>query len=704
MEFQATKEQLEIIIATEGVQRCAAVPGAGKTRVLTNRIAYLIKDLFIAPESIFALTFTNKAASEMKKRVKAMVGDDVGCFIGTFHGLCNRILKEECYRIGWPKTFIILDKKDQINLIREIATELNLTMTNVEAQKCLDSIQQIKSKNIDYVKFILETKDKNLSEKIDSEKENQQRICYAYYKKQRESFLMDFTDMMQFTRYIFDKHIDAKEKWQERCQYVLCDEFQDVSGAQMELLIELSKKYGNLFVVGDDDQLIYGWREAKPEYMLQFFSRFPDGRDYALTENFRSTPEIVSVANSLINKNVNRIEKGMFTNNPSGSKPVFSYHKSEKEEAGWIAETIIDSVKGGKRFIDHAILVRAVSQARQLEEAFVMKSIPYKIYSGAMFYATEEIKTTLSYLRMVHSLSDIDFEQTINRPSRKFGKKSLANLKEYAKMNNLKLIEALGEQIKIGLVKKQPLIDYYWEIVNLHVKYEGMSSKDLVNKVLEMGYLQYLQEDVDQSKLDNVTELINTITALEEDNEENIPLEDLLAHFALFSNQDDDTDSSDVVKIMTIHTAKGLEFDTVFINGLVEGQFPSNRLRNIDEMEEERRLLYVAITRAKRNLYLSSYGFKPGMFDCTPSRFINNIEAELLDNIKADCLKKDYGNVQMISKKEFTIGDKVEHGIFGLGEVVGIDDRAQVYEIKFDSINTVRKIQFRAQLKKIDSV
>lgn len=701
MEFQATKEQLEIIMATEGAQRCAAVPGAGKTRVLTNRIAYLIKELFIAPESIFALTFTNKAASEMKKRVKALVGDDVGCFIGTFHGLCNRILKEECFRIGWPKTFVILDKKDQINLVREIATEMKLTMTDVEAKKCLDSIQQIKSKDLDYVKFILEVEDKTLIANIESAREDMQKVIYAYYKKQRDSFLMDFTDMMQFTRYIFNHNSEVSEKWQERCQYVLCDEFQDVSGAQLELLLELSKKYGNIFVVGDDDQLIYGWREAKPEYMLRFFDRFPEGKDYFLTENFRSTPEIIAVANSLINKNVNRIEKMMFTNNPSGAKPVYSYHKSDKDEALWVAERILEAVTSGKQFIDHAILVRAASQTRQLEEAFVTKSIPYKIYSGAMFYATEEIKTTLSYLRMVYSLSDIDFEQTINRPSRKFGKKSLANLKEYAKENGWSLIEALGEQIKTKEIKKQPLIDYYWSVVNLHDKYQELSSKDLVNKVLEIGYLQYLQEDVDQTKLDNVTELISTITALEEENEENIPLEDLLAHFALFSNQDEDTDAVDVVKIMTIHTAKGLEFDTVFVNGLVEGQFPSSRLRNLDEMEEERRLLYVAITRAKTMLYLSCYGFKPGLFDCAPSRFINNIEQELLYSIGGKYLQDSYADAQMLPKKEFEIGDKIEHRIFGIGEIVGIDDRAQFYEIKFDGLETVRKIQFRARLDKI---
>ena len=345
-------------------------------------------------------------------------------------------------------------------------------------------------------------------------------------------------------------------------------------------------------------------------------------------------------------------------------------------------------------------MVRSSFQTRALEEAFVTKGIPYKIYSGAMFYATEEIKTTLSYLRMIYSLTDLDFEQTINRPRRKFGKKSLSSLKEYAQQNNLKLIDALGEQIQSGMIKKPLIIEYYHAIMNLHSTYKNFSSKELVNKVLDIGYRKELQEDVDQSKLDNVTELIATITQLEADNEEPIPLEDLLAHFALFTNQDDDNDIQNIVKIMTIHTAKGLEFDTVFVNGLVENLFPSRKLKNQDEMEEERRLFYVAITRAKKQLYLSSYEAKMGNFGCMPSRFLENIDSKLLNFINGTTEQYSYYNAPMLPKAEFVVGDKVLHKVFGAGEIVSVNETEQTYEIKFDRMPVARKIQFRAELMK----
>lgn len=302
---------------------------------------------------------------------------------------------------------------------------------------------------------------------------------------------------------------------------------------------------------------------------------------------------------------------------------------------------------------------------------------------------------------MVYSLTDIDFEQTINRPRRKFGKKSLADLKKYAKANNLRLIDALGEQIRNGTIKKEALKEYYWSIVNLHNKYKEYSSKELVNKVLDIGYRQELQEDVDQTKIDNVTELITTISELEKENEENIPLDELLSHFALFSNQDDDSDKTDVVKVMTIHTAKGLEFDTVFIPGLVEGQFPSSRLRNYDEMEEERRLFYVAITRAKRNLYLSGYCSKPGQYLCEHSRFIDNINSDLIQFVNRTIQRNEYKNDAMLPKQIYQVGDRIRHKVFGIGEIISINEREQFYNIKFETVEVERKIQFRALLERV---
>lgn len=615
--------------------------------------------------------------------------------------MCNKILREDNYKLNWPKTFGIMDQKDQIHIVREIAKDLNLTMTDMIAKDYLDKIEKEKIADRSYVDLITGSENDNLRKCLETAPGDYEKVKCHYLLKQCDNFLMDFTDMIEFVLYIFRKFPEIRRKWQERCQYVLCDEFQDVSYSQMKLLDLLSGLYKNLFVVGDDDQLIYGWRTARPEYMLNFVDAHHGCRDFYLMENFRSTPEIVAVANSLISRNQNRITKQMYTNNPSGDKPAYFLAKTEKDEAEWIAKTIKEQVSAGKRYIDHAVLVRASSQTRALEEAFVEKAIPYKIYSGARFYETEEIKTTLSYLRMVYSLTDLDFEQTINRPRRQFGKKSLSSLKEYAKEKNIHLIDALGEQIDAGIIKKTAVIEYYQAIMHLHESYRNFSVTDLTGKVLDIGYRKALQEDVDQTRLDNVTELVHTIASLEGANAEPVLLEDLLAHFALFSSQDEDSDAKNVVKVMTIHTAKGLEFPTVFVNGLVENLFPSKRLKNQDEMEEERRVFYVAITRAKETLFLSSYAMKNEHFPCTPSRFIGNIAPVLLEFLNGVPGANVYSYEEMFPETRFQEGDRIFHNVFGEGEIVKVNEESRLYEILFDIFPVPRKIQFRAGIVKV---
>ena len=311
----------------------------------------------------------------------------------------------------------------------------------------------------------------------------------------------------------------------------------------------------------------------------------------------------------------------MISNRPDGYKPVFNALDTEEKESLWIADTILDNVAKNMKYSDHTILVRAASQTRSLEEAFIKRKVPYKILSGAKFYESEEIRTVLSYMRMVYSLTDMDLLYTISRPRRGFGKKSVEKLKNAAAQNNCSLFKALGKQIEDGDITQKNVIEYYNAISELHDTYVAYTCTDIVNKCFDMGYRQALEQDIDQTRLDNVSELIRTITALEEDNQEKVELADLLSHFALFSAQDEDGEYN-VVKVMTIHTAKGLEFDTVFVPGLVEGQFPSSRLRNEDEYEEERRLLYVAMTRAKNMLYLSTYRKKDGRFGARPSAFL----------------------------------------------------------------------------------
>lgn len=734
MKKTPTLEQQKIIETTEGNIRVGAVPGSGKTYVLTNRIAYLIQELYVEPSSIVAMTFTNKAAGEMKRRLQDMIGDLATCFMGTFHGFCNLFLKEEIHRISYPKTFVILDKRAQIDLIREVAEENQISLKDLKAKDMVDRIAQ-KKLDTSYLSVLLPMDQQLLKRMTEGVTCQEEIVYYHYLKKQRDNYALDFQDMIQMTLYILLEHKDVLEKWQKKCQYVLCDEYQDVNNAQDLLLSLLSGKYHNLTVVGDDDQCIYGWRGSEVDYMVDFEKTHEETMDFTLSENFRSTPEIIAVANSLISKNANRLLKTMFTNNPAGKKPVYYVAETLKEEADFIAEKIkevktdfiaekiketktdsnavtnsgvkvdfdIETPKKTKikKYSDYAILVRASSQTRALEEAFIRKKIPYKILSGAQFYGSEEIKTVLSYLRLVYSLNDLDFMWAISHPRRGFGKKSMEELKRYAFEKGITLMDALGEKIAKGLITKKQIVFFYESVMQLHKTHAEYWAKDLAAKVLELGYRETLEQDVEQAKIDNVTELLHTIAALEKENIEPLPLEDLLAHFALFSSQDDD-DGKNVVKIMTIHTAKGLEFPTVFIPGMVDGQFPSKRLRNRDELEEERRLFYVAITRAKEELYISSYRYKTEGFPTWFSSFMEDIDYPLLEHLGTKHSVKPKEEQPLLEKASFQLGDKVIHPAFGEGIVEQVNKQGQYYEIFFPKLNSTRQIVFRAKLQKMD--
>ena len=690
----STLEQQQIIEATEGNIRVGAVPGSGKTYVLTNRIAYLIQELYVEPSSIVAMTFTNKAAGEMKRRLQDMIGDLATCFMGTFHGFCNLFLKEEIHRISYPKTFVILDKRAQIDLIREVAEENQISLKDLKAKDMVDKIAQ-KKLDTSYLSVMLPMDQQMLERKTKGVTCPEEIVYYHYLKKQRDNYALDFQDMMQMTLYILLENKEVLEKWQKKCQYVLCDEYQDVNNAQDLLLSLLSGNYQNLTVVGDDDQCIYGWRGSEVDYMVDFEKTHEETIDFTLSENFRSTPEIIAVANSLISKNCNRLLKTMFTKNPSGRKPIYYVAETLKGESDFIADTILRGKD--KKYSDYAILVRASSQTRALEEAFIRKKIPYKILSGAQFYGSEEIKTVLAYLRLVYALNDLDFVWAISHPRRGFGKKSMEELKAYAFERGISLMTALGENIAQGQITKKQIVSFYENVMRLHHTHTEYLAKDLVGKVLELGYRDALEQDVEQTKIDNVTELLHTIAVLEKENVEPLPLEDLLAHFALFSPQDDDN-GKNVVKIMTIHTAKGLEFPTVFIPGMVDGQFPSKRLRNRDELEEERRLFYVAITRAKEELYISSYRYKTEGFPTWFSSFMEDIDYPLMEHVGIKHSAKPKEEQPLLEKSDFVVGDLVIHPAFGEGNVTNVNKQGQYYEIFFPKLNSTRQIVFRAKL------
>lgn len=695
---KATDEQLQIIETTEGNIRVGAVPGSGKTYVLTNRIAHLVQELYVEPSSIVALTFTNKAAGEMKKRLQTMIGDLATCFLGTFHGYCNKILKEDIHKISYPKTFLILDKRAQMDMLRELARDNGIVLKDVKITDLMDKISENKM-SPGYIPIMLKMNADTLKAHLEKVTDAEEELYYYYLKKQRENYALDFEDIIQITLHILRKHKDILEKWQDRCQYVLCDEYQDVNAPQEELLMLLSGKYQNLTVVGDDDQCIYGWRGSKVEYMVGFHENHEDTQDFTLSENFRSTPEIIDVANSLIEKNENRLLKTMFTKNPPGKKPVYYTAKTEKAEAEYIAETILK--KKEYSYSDFTILVRAASQTRALEEALISKKIPYKILSGAQFYSSEEIRTVLSYLRLVYALDDLDFVWAVQHPRRGLGKKTMDELKRQAAEKNCTLMDVLGEWIESGRMQKKQICGFYENILLLHKTYKNFSLQELLVKILDMGYRKELEEDVEQAKLDNVSEFITTVEMLEKENTEPLELEELLAYFALFTAQDDDTKKK-TVRIMTIHTAKGLEFPVVFIPGMVEGQFPSKRLRNRDELEEERRLFYVAVTRAKKELYISNYQNKIEGFAVWPSCFMEDIGSAYLEREGVIGENKEKQEIPLLEKLEFQVGDVVEHPAFGEGEITCVNLAGQYYEINFPKLKGTRQIVFRAKLKKKD--
>ena len=704
--MKLTVSQANAVNTINSNLQIVACAGSGKTTTMVARILNLLKQPSVNPENIVAVTYSKKAAVSLKQKIykeyekenKSLKGL-ANMYIGTIHGYCYFLLQN--YSDNY-KNYELLEEVQTRLFMKRFRKEIGIYDVKYHCKKgepyslVYPNMSNSKFQEaISAYKTFLDIAREYGVEKLDG-------LLQTYVKKYEQCLddkkKFDYTSIMIKTLRLaekgcFDNYIISTVK------HLIVDEYQDVNKNQEYLLYLLSGKYHNLTVVGDDDQCIYGWRGSDVEYMVHFNERYENVVDYSLSRNFRSTPEIVAAANSLIEKNQNRLEKQMYTKNPHGAKPVYNCLPYEKDEAVWIAEQIDAAVSTGKKYADHTVLVRAASQTRALEEAFLAKKIPYKILNGARFYDSEEIRTVLAYLRMVYAPNDLDFLWTIKRPRKGFGKKSIEDLKKYAAEHEIGLFQALGEQIEQGIVKKEVIDTYYKNISELHKEYDKYSCKELVNRVLDFGYREELEQDVEQRRLDNVTELITAIAAMEAENQDKLSLEELLAHFALFTAQDDD-DEKNVVKVMTIHTAKGLEFDIVFICGLVDGQFPSRRLRNEDELEEERRLFYVAVTRAKTRLYLSSYAAKSEGFPVRPSAFIQDIDYNLLECV-GNVVQNGQTTPQMLPKKTFDVGDKVEHKIFGVGTIVDINLSTQSYEIDFEKLTGTRKIMFRAELKKV---
>ncbi len=697
------EEQRLAVETTEGYVRVVAGAGSGKTRVLTTRYVYIAKMLGVAPSHILSVTFTNKAAKEMKKRIQCYMPDEDGGWILTFHGACNKILKEEIHRLHYPSNFLIMDEDDQKSLLRKIYEENGLTLKDHNYKSCLDAIGAYKGKN-GYVPYFSDPTGQTAAPGLSraDEKGTFDFIIKKYLELQRKNYFLDFDDLVFFTLEIFYQFDDAREKWQRQFEYIQVDEFQDVSKPEYTLVEMLSLLNKNLFVVGDPDQTIYTWRGADIRLFLDFDKAFGGVKTVVLGKNYRSTPEILSVGNSLISHNTARIKKELVAVRKNGLKTVYYHARTRQEECEFIAGEIQRLKEVGIALGDIAVLYRSNYMSRPVEEAFLKYGIPYTIFSGVEFYQRKEIKDTIAYLRMFEFKDDLSFERIVNVPARGIGKKRMAAITALAVNENISMYEAFKKLADTALFENtgaKKLLKTIEEGL-IRAQNPSVDISDLLDFALKKsGYEEYLMLCGDQNRLDNVNELKAAIKDFVDDAGEHVTLAEYLSAVALISNIDA-KDKDESVKLMTVHTAKGLEFPYVFVCALNEGLFPSIKIENKQQMEEERRVAYVAFTRAKDRLYLSdSDGFDlQTRGRLMPSRFIFNIDESLIE--KSGVMSDEYVEMAKayIRASEYNLshpavpdfrtylgGDRVRHPVFGDGTVTSKANGS--YVVKFDNGN-----------------
>lgn len=698
------EEQKLAVTTTEGFVRVIAGAGSGKTRALTHRFAYLVNELGISTSNILCVTFTNKAANEMKKRIRTMIGDNDTGLICTFHSFCLQLLKEDIHVLHYPKSFIVLDTEDQNQILHTIFEDMGLNSKNFTFPTLLDMITYRKEKE-PYLQDILDTSHDTLKVKFGNAKNQQDEIFYRYLYEQKKCFALDFDDLINFALYILENHEDIRRKWQIRLQYIMVDEFQDVNVRQYRLAQILCDYHHNLFIVGDPDQTIYSWRGARVEFILNFEQEYPSARTIIMDKNYRSTPNIIHASNSLIKKNKKRIEKSLVPVKQLEIPVIYNHSKTTEQEAVWIAQQIKALQEAGRKLRDMAILYRAHFISRSFEEVFIKQGIQYTIYSGIEFYKRREIKDILCYLRMIANGDDISFLRIVNVPKRNIGEKRIAFLKEYAQKKECTLYQALIDNQKGDIFHKTQAGAFIALIEKYRENYDTMKLSELLTDVLNgSGYEALLRTNGEQERLDNLAELKQSVYEYERDAGEECSLSDYLDRISLYTNLDQ-KESADAVQLMTVHNAKGLEFPYVFVCGLNEGIFPSKHVDTADKMEEERRLAYVAFTRAENALFLSD---AEGMnFDGSfryPSRFIFNVErtylnynVELEDRLIGEASFYIEQNERKLegNTKRFQVNDRVRHSVFGPGTILGQNDELSCYEIQFDNMETTRNISYK---------
>lgn len=672
-------EQRQAVLHVDGPCMVLAGAGSGKTGVLTRRIAHLIEK-GISPNNILAITFTNKAAQEMRKRLNDMCPNYYGGWIQTFHAACFKILRMDIDKLGYDKNFTIIDDTEAKSIIKSILKEDNDYETKPE--EVLYIFKQAKNSLTNY-----ETYFANLSLPLFI-KDKYYRTFKSYSYRLKELNTLDFEDLIILCIKLFRDHPEVLEKYQNWFKYIMIDEYQDTNYAQYVWAKLLSAKSENIFVVGDPDQSIYSWRGAEPYNITRFLKDYPNCKIIKLEKNYRSTQNILDAANAVIKHNTSALDKRLYSDLGEGEKIVHFFADDSFHEAAFVADTISElAAKTNRSFKDFAVFYRTHAQSRVLEEALLRKNIPYNIVGAHKFYDRKEIRDIIAYLRLAHNNNDkLSFERIINVPRRGIGDKTVEKIQEYANENNLSILEALlyVEQIP-GLGKKVTgkLQDFYGMIKYFsQLAQEEVSVVEIIDQVIEMsGYLQDLRESKQPdaaARIENLQELRSLAVEFEEEGRRT--LEDFLAQVALVQDTDE-MDMSDAVVLMTFHGAKGLEFPIVFMTGMEEGVFPSYRSESEEELEEERRLCYVGITRAKELLFLTNaasrllYGYERSN---PPSRFLKEIPEELLSTYTR------HGTP--VVKAE--IGLRVFHKKFGAGTIIDIIEDGEIAVIDFDQAGT----------------
>ncbi|MCS6905826.1 MAG: 3'-5' exonuclease [Bacteroidia bacterium] len=704
--------QLKAVQTTEGYVRVIAGPGSGKTQTLIVRLAYLVDVLGIDPSHILCTTFTNKAAREMKNRIKNLCDKEI-FLICTYHSFCFHFLRLEINKLNYPSNFNILDTEDQNEILREVYEELKIDSREFTFKSIIKFIHDEKEK-IPYIEqFVipLKTNWQDLppsiiqSDNFSDEQMIQQKIFLSYLKKQIKNFALDFQDLINFTLFILQNEEKVLRKWQEKLHYILVDEAQDGSEKQYCLVELLAGKNQNLFLVGDPDQTIYEWRGANPTFLVEFDKKYPQCQTILLEQNYRSTPNILDLSNVVISKNQNRVAKVMFTNNPEGLLPVHFHGKNEEEENEWICKEIKQLMENGANYGDIAILYRASYLSRSLEQAFLKHQIPYQIYGDLNFFQRKEIKDIIAYLRFILYKENISLVRIINFPKRKLGPKYVSDLRKVAEERNWSLWKTLLNAFQIPTLARNQVI----ELISLIRRLEDLLAtkpkiSDLTQILLnETGILEVYRKDGEQERIENIMELIRHMQIFEKDNEEYAcDLGKYLDEVGIYLSGAETEEKVEKVKLMTIHAAKGLEFPYVFLYGCTDGILPNNKTiaeRDQKGLEEERRLAYVAITRAQKRIYLTDSEGSTSSLDAKyTSRFLlelpqnlytrlGNMTKEYLEAAQSFCVQSQNLSFNNNLPKE---GDKVIHPIWGEGIVQSIV--GEVYYVYLPKLNATRPL------------